>query len=331
MNIFSILIFLSIGAVIAIFILNAMKDAEMERRLKSVTEKDKPKPQAGWDLRTFLFGTDDSKDSRRRQVQESLQQLEERARQKRRRQTLQDMMSQAGVIMPVRQFQMISGGIGIFFALACAVIGLPIAAAAGAGLVGGFGLPRWFLKRRVKRRQAQFLAAFPDAIDIMVRALKSGLPVGDAMRVISVESPAPVGPEFLEVVEGQRIGITLEQGLERMYERISLQEINFLQIVMNIQSKSGGNLSEALGNLSRVLRDRRKMRGKIVAISQEAMSSAAIIGALPFVIVIMLSIMSPSYLQPLWSSRIGNAIIIGCLTWMGVGGFVMRKMIQLDI
>ena len=127
-----------------------------------------------------------------------------------------------------------------------------------------------------------FLNDFADAIDVMVRGLKSGLPVTDAMKVIATETAPPVGPEFIEVVEGQRIGITIDQGIERMFERMPLAEVNFLAIVMAIQSKTGGNLSEALSNLSKVLRDRKKMKAKITAVSQEAKSSAAIIGSLPF-------------------------------------------------
>ena len=165
----------------------------------------------------------------------------------------------------------------------------------------------------------------------MVRGIKSGLPMSDALRVIAAESPAPVGPEFIELVEGQRLGISIEQGLERMAERIALPEINFLAIVMNVQSKSGGNLSEALSNLSRVLRERKKMRGKIVAVSQEAKSSASIIGALPFVIIIGLYFMSPGYLAPLWETSTGNMLVVGCLCWMGLGVFVMSRMIKLDI
>lgn len=197
--------------------------------------------------------------------------------------------------------------------------------------IGFFGLPRWLLSSLISRRRKKFLDIFPDAIDVMVRAIKSGLPVSDALRVISTECPAPIGPEFVELVEGQRLGISIEQGLERMAERIGLSEINFLAIVMNIQSKSGGNLSEALNNLSRVLRERKKMRGKISAVSQEAKSSAMIIGALPFLIIGGLSFMSPGYLAPLWETTIGNIIVFGCVFWMGLGTFVMSRMIKLDI
>jgi tight adherence protein B len=172
---------------------------------------------------------------------------------------------------------------------------------------------------------------FADAIDVMVRALKAGLPVSEAMKIISTEQGPPVGPEFLEVVEGQRVGISIEQGIERMVERMPLSEVNFLAIVMTIQSKTGGNLSEALANLSRVLRDRKKMKQKITSVSQEAKSSAAIIGSLPFVIMGMLTIMNPNYLNPMFNTNMGNMLLMGSAMWMTLGVLVMRKMINFEI
>jgi tight adherence protein B len=150
------------------------------------------------------------------------------------------------------------------------------------------------------------------------------------MKIISTETPAPVGPEFLEIVEGQRIGITLDQGTDRLFERMPLAEVNFLAIVMNIQSKTGGNLAEALNNLSKVLRDRKKMKGKIKALSQEAKASAAIVGSLPFVILGALTVLNPAYLNPLWDTTVGNIMVIGSGIWMMMGILIMRKMINFD-
>jgi tight adherence protein B len=155
--------------------------------------------------------------------------------------------------------------------------------------------------------------------------------MSDAMKIIAAESTPPIGPEFWEVVEGQRVGITIEQGLERMYERISLQEVSFLAIVMAIQSKTGGNLTETLSNLARVLRDRRKMKSKIRSVSQEAKSSAAIIGCLPFLIMGALTFINPAYLAPLFQTQTGNIMLMGCGIWMLVGIIVMRKMINFNI
>ena len=168
------------------------------------------------------------------------------------------------------------------------------------------------------------------AIDVMVRGIKAGLPVSDALKVIANETPAPVGPEFSDVVEGQRLGVTIDQGLERMYERMPLAEVSFLAIVMAIQAKAGGNLAEALGNLSRVLRDRKKMKQKITSVSQEAKASAAIIGSLPFCIGGAMMVLNPTYLDPLFDTRIGNVLLIASGLWMSLGVLVMRKMINFD-
>jgi tight adherence protein B len=151
------------------------------------------------------------------------------------------------------------------------------------------------------------------------------------MRVIAAETPAPVGPEFTEVVEGQRVGISLDQGLERMYERIPLSEVNFLSIVMAIQMKTGGNLAEALSNLSKVLRDRKKMKAKIRSVSQEAKSSAAIIASLPFVICGAMAVVNPGHLEPLLSTSTGNIMLVGSGVWMLTGVLIMRQMINFDI
>ena len=220
---------------------------------------------------------------------------------------------------------------GIGFVFVPMVLGAPWFVFLGTGFVGFLGLPRWFLGFLRKRRQNVFLNDFADAIDVMVRGLKAGLPVSEAMKIIASESGPPVGPEFMEVVEGQRVGISIDQGIERMVDRMPLSEVNFLAIVMTIQSKTGGNLSEALSNLSRVLRDRKKMKQKIRSVSQEAKSSAAIIGSLPFIIMGALTILNPNYLSPLFDTSMGNMLLVGSGTWMFMGVLVMRKMINFEI
>jgi tight adherence protein B len=272
----------------------------------------------------------ESKDSRRKQIQESLKQLEESQKKRRKKLTLRTLLMQSGLELSVQKFWIGSIGLGIVLGLAILLAGAPWYVALAAAAVGLFGLPRWFLGYLRKRRQEVFLREFADAIDIMVRGLKAGLPVSDAMKVIAAETPAPVGPEFLEVVEGQRVGIAIDQGIERMLDRMPLAEVNFLSIVMAIQSKTGGNLAEALNNLSKVLRDRKRMKQKIAAVSQEAKASAMIIGSLPFVITGAMSILNPEYLNPLWDTEIGHLLIAGSLLWMGTGVWIMRKMINFD-
>jgi tight adherence protein B len=198
------------------------------------------------------------------------------------------------------------------------------------GFASAFGIPRWALSFLTKRRQSAFTREFSNALDIIVRGVKSGLPVNECLKIIATESPEPVGPEFAEVVDGQRMGVPLDQALMRLYERMPVAEVNFFMIVLTIQQKTGGNLAETLSNLARVLRDRKKMRGKIQAMSSEAKASAAIIGSLPIVVGAILQVTSPSYLDPMFEERLGNAMLIGAGLWMLTGVFVMRKMIRFD-
>jgi tight adherence protein B len=273
----------------------------------------------------------DKSQQRSRRIQETLKEFEEAEKKRRKKLTVRQLIHQAGLEINMNAFIMASLVVGVVLALGSLIGGAPLFVAAVAGLVGALGLPRWFLNFLAKRRREKFLDDFADAIDVMVRGIKAGLPVSDALKVIARETPAPVGPEFAEVVEGQRVGITIDQGLERMYDRMPLQEVNFLAIVMAIQAKTGGNLAEALGNLSKVLRDRKKMKQKIQSVSQEAKASAAIIGALPFVIAGGMMIVNPTYLIPMWETKMGNVLLVGSAVWMGMGVLVMRKMINFDI
>jgi tight adherence protein B len=276
------------------------------------------------------FG-EDQKDTRRRQIQDSLNQIENDAKKRKKKLTLRTMIAQSGLDLTPRGFWMMSLASGVAFLVVPFFLKAPMLVTGVSCFVGFLGFPRWVLGFLRKRRLNKFLHEFADAIDVMVRGLKAGLPVSEAMKIIASESGAPVGPEFMEVVEGQRVGITIDQGIERMVDRVPLPEVNFLAIVMTIQSKTGGNLSEALSNLSRVLRDRKKMKAKIRSVSQEAKSSAAIIGSLPFFIMGALTVLNPAYLQPLFDTQVGHMLIIGSATWMTMGVLVMRKMINFEI
>jgi tight adherence protein B len=326
---FVFMVAMAVGGLAIGLLLPMFSDGASSKRVKAVTEGGKAAAPQKMSLRARLMA--DAKDSRRKQIQESLKQIEEREKQRKKRLTLRALIAQTGIDIPVRMFWMISAGVGAVCAILPFLFGLPWYIAPVAGFAGFLGLPRWALGFLRTRRQNVFLNDFADAIDVMVRGLKAGLPVTDAMKVIAAESGPPVGPEFSEVVEGQRVGIALDQGFERMYERMPLSEVNFLAIVMAIQSKTGGNLSEALNNLSKVLRDRKKMKAKIRAVSQEAKSSAAIIGALPFVIMLALTVLNPDYLDPLLFTKTGNMMLLGCGLWMGTGVLVMRKMINFKV
>jgi tight adherence protein B len=202
--------------------------------------------------------------------------------------------------------------------------------ALGLGFAAGCGLPFWMLKYLKKRREAKFLNAFPDAVDIVVRGVKAGLPLLESLRMITSEAPEPLKSEFRSIIETQAVGIPLGEACGKLYERIPVQEANFFAIVIGIQQKAGGNLSEALGNLSRVLRERKKMKGKIQAMSMEAKASAMIIGSLPIAVMTLVYITSPQYIELLWTHPMGRIMLMCCACWMTIGVFVMRKMINFD-
>jgi len=203
--------------------------------------------------------------------------------------------------------------------------------AIGIAFIAGAGLPRWFIGFLVKRRQNKFLEEFPNALDVMVRSIKSGLPLTDALRLIAAEGQEPVRTEFRKIVESQQVGLSVSDACARMFTSIPLQEVNFFAIVIAIQSQAGGNLSEALGNLSRVLRERRKMRAKVGALSMEAKASAAIIGALPFIVTLLVYLTSPEYIMVLFQDPRGHLILGISGVWMSIGILVMRNMINFDI
>jgi len=165
---------------------------------------------------------------------------------------------------------------------------------------------------------------------VIVRGIKAGLPLLDSLKLIAAEAEEPVRSEIRSIIETQTIGIPLGEACLKLYERMPLPEANFFGIVISIQQRAGGNLSEALGNLSRVLRDRKKMKAKIKAMSMEAKASATIIGALPIAVMTLVYITSPQYISLLWTEPTGRLMMAGCAVWMSVGIFVMRKMINFD-
>ena len=163
-----------------------------------------------------------------------------------------------------------------------------------------------------------------------MRGVKAGLPLFDSIKVVVADAPEPLRSEFAAIIETQTIGMPLGEACQRLYDRMPLPEANFFGIVIAIQTKSGGNLSEALGNLAKVLRDRRKMAAKIQAMSMEAKASAAIIGSLPPVVMIGVYIMTPEYISLLWTHPTGRIMLAGCVMWMATGIMVMKKMINFD-
>ncbi len=309
----------AIGGLAWVFIyplLSGEKKAELRRA--SVAKSEPAARQA-----------DKTQRSRREQVEGSLKELEARSRNE-KKVPLSSRLMQAGLDWSTRKFMMVSA----VLAAACFAITI----LAGGGLIGatllafaaGLGLPRWGLNFLKKRREKKFLRALPDAVDVIVRGIKAGLPLFESIKVVATDAPEPLKGEFLAIIETQAIGMPLGDACARLFERMPVPEANFFGIVISIQQKSGGNLSEALGNLSRVLRDRKKMAEKIQAMSMEAKASAGIIGALPPLVMVLVYLTSPDYISLLWTHPMGQLMLVASAVWMSAGIFVMKRMINFD-
>ncbi|MHB2166632.1 type II secretion system F family protein [Alsobacter sp. R-9] len=271
-----------------------------------------------------------SQTNRKEKIATSLRELESRQKEITKL-TLERRLMQAGLDWDKKKFFLVSVIMGLVTAIVLMVaLGNPIGAAVGM-FVGSLGLPRFMLNYLKKRRIKRFTDELPNAMDVIVRGIRSGLPLNDCMRMIANEAQEPLKTEFRTIMEATTMGMPVGEAVMKLYERVPVPEANFFAIVINIQAKSGGNLSEVLNNLSRVIRDRKRMRGKISAMSMEAKASAAIIGSLPIVVGVLVYGTSPDYISLLWTTIHGRI-------WMGIGAFmmllgvlVMRKMINFDI
>jgi tight adherence protein B len=273
--------------------------------------------------------SDKSQRSRREQVEGSMKEVEAR-RQKEKRVSLSIRLTQAGLAWTPQKFTIISGILGLACFAIAFFMGGGLLGAVGLAFAAGFGLPRWILGYLKKRREKAFLKALPDAVDVIVRGIKAGLPLFESIKVVAADAPEPLKSEFIAIIETQAIGMPLGEACSRLFERMPVPEANFFGIVIAIQQKSGGNLSEALGNLSKVLRDRKKMAEKIQAMSMEAKASAGIIGSLPPIVMLLVYLSTPDYISLLWTHPTGQLMLCGCVIWMSLGIFVMKRMINFD-
>jgi tight adherence protein B len=266
---------------------------------------------------------------KRKNVAALLKDVEKNRAAKKERPTMRRRLEQAGFPKTdAKTFWMICGiAAAVSASVAIATHQKPLVVLLAAFVVG-LGLPRWLLGFLTARRKKKFTEHFANAIDVIVRSVKSGLPANEALRIVAREAPDPVGTEFHNLVESMKVGVTMEQALKRMMESMPTPEVGFFAIVMTIQGKTGGNLSEALGNLAFVLRDRKRLQGKIKAMSSEAKASAMIIGSLPPAVMMLVYITTPGYIMKLFTERSGNIMLAVCVVWMSMGIMVMRKMIN---
>jgi tight adherence protein B len=285
--------------------------------------------------------------AKRKQMADAIQKLREREEAVRKNRkvskSIPDRLEQAGLHFPVLYFWLGSAGLGAGAGAAMYISGLGASVGDGAipgmqilipalvAFVAALGVPRWALGMAIGMRQKKFVGQFADAIDVIVRGVKSGLPLNECLKVIARESSQPLAGEFEKVCDSLQMGVSLESTMSRLYQRMPLQEVNFFAIVLNIQAKAGGNLSEALGNLSAVLRARKLLKEKVKALSSEAKASAWIIGSLPVIVMVLVYFTTPAYIMTLFTDPTGNLILLGAACLMATGVYIMRQMINFDV
>lgn len=270
--------------------------------------------------------------ARRKAIEDTLKEIEERQsmhRQRRRSPGLTQRLREAGLDWRPRGYWFFSATVAVCAFAAAASLGL--LAALGIGAAAGLAVPRLYVGYRRKRRLAAFAAAFPDVIDLIVRGVRAGRPMVDCLSIVASDTEDPVRGEFRLVVEDQSVGIPLQDAIDRLAQRVPLQEVAFLAIVVTIQNRAGGSLTEALSNLSAVLRGRRQLHAKVKSMSAEAKTSAGIIGSLPVIVAGLVQVTSPEYLAILYQTDLGLMVLGGCAVWMSTGVFVMRQMINFDM
>ena len=272
-----------------------------------------------------------NRDSRRKDIQQTLKAQTAALEKQKKRISLQARLYQAGMRLKPVGFIRNSVILGLALFALCFFLQVELIYCLILGLAGGYLLPRMYINRRRKKFQNQFLDELPNAVEAIVRGVKSGLPLNDSMRLVAKEAKEPIKSEFQKVIDQQSVGKSIQEAVLVLYERVPLPEVNFFVVVITVQGQAGGNLSEALGNLARVLRNRKKMKLKVKAMSSEAKASAGIIGSLPIIVAILVSLTTPTYLLPLVETQVGQICLGVAAVMMFMGGFIMNRMIQFDI
>ncbi len=318
----AILVAIAIAAVAFVLVYPYIAGGKSEERYRAVTETRE---------RVAMGRSADDITQRRKSITDTLKDLE--ARQSAAAKVpLRVRLQRAGLKITPKVYWLISVLLGLsisfIFNMTLPPSGSRPLLTFSLGIIGTFGLPRWALNWLIRRRQSKFAAELANAIDIVVRGVKSGLPLNECLGVIANESAQPLAGEFREVVDQQRVGVSLSEALERLMVRMPLAEVKYLTIVISIQQQAGGNLSEALGNLAGVLRDRSHLRMKVKALSAEAKASAFVLASLPPGVMFMVYGASPDYIEPLFATNTGKFMIGFSALWMLMGVLVMRKMIN---
>jgi tight adherence protein B len=244
---------------------------------------------------------------------------------------LRRRLEQTGKSWTLAQYLMAGAGIGTFVALLLLVKGAPLLLSLFAAIIAGLGVPHFVVGKLINRRVAQFTSKFPDAIELMVRGLRSGLPISETLGIVADEVPGPVAVEFRNVSDKMKIGRTMESALQEAADRLGTPEFQFFVITLGIQRETGGNLAETLSNLADVLRKRGQMKLKIKAMSSESKASAWIVGSLPFIVFTMIWFINTSYMAGFFSDERLMIAGMGGLLWMGIGVFIMSKMVSFEI
>jgi len=297
-------------------------EKQADKRLANVTEKSS----------RFSATTGSGSESqealqeRRKQIEQTLKDIDNQ--KSRKRITMRLRLIQAGLDITPRTFYMLSAIAGLVVFGATYGTGNPLWVAGTSGLVAAGGVPRWLIAKMKKRRISKFTDGFANAIDIVVRGVKSGMPLNDCMVILAEETDEPLKTEFTELVEQQRVGVPLVECFHRMLDRVPIQEVNFFAIVIAIQQQAGGNLAEALGNLSGVLRDRKGLAAKVKSLSAEAKMSAIILGIMPPGVMAAVYVSTPEYISLLWKEELGQFMMMVGAVWMFIGVMVMRNMIN---
>jgi tight adherence protein B len=271
-----------------------------------------------------------NRDARRKQIQDTLKAQNEALGKSKRRVPLQDQLYQAGMKISAKDWIRNQVILGVVLAVVCILLQVEWYFAIIFGAAGAYLLPKFWMGRRRKKHQSNYLDELPNAVEAIVRGVKSGLPLNDSMRLVAKEAKEPIKTEFQRVLDQQTMGKSTAEAIQILFERMPLPEVNFFVVVITVQQQAGGNLSEALTNLARVLRNRKKMKQKIKAMSSEAKASAGIIGALPFVVGILVTLTTPSYMLPLFTTTIGYIWLGVAAILMGFGAWIMAKMVSFE-